>query len=171
MWGIPIGLLVRGAMILVAVVAFWWAWHKFTGHYEHIGEVRVQTKWDAQKKVDQEAQQAQERAWGEAVTSSETKASSDVTKTKTEFIKIRERATALPTLHAGYDAAFERLFLDARNSAEAARATPLPAEAAPAPSSSTTQYILDLNEWAAGAIRKDDQWRSFYNDLRKGQPK
>lgn len=49
MFGIPIGLILRGLAVFAAMATLWYAWHHFTGHYEDIGRKEVQIKFDAYK--------------------------------------------------------------------------------------------------------------------------
>ena len=42
-------LIFKGIGVIILVIALYTAWHKFTGHYVHIGEVNVQVKWDKER--------------------------------------------------------------------------------------------------------------------------
>jgi hypothetical protein len=43
------GLIFRGVAVLAVMATLWFAWHRFTGHYEDIGRHEVQVKFDAYK--------------------------------------------------------------------------------------------------------------------------
>ena len=45
----PYKLLVNGIALVLMISALYVAWHRFTGHYIHIGEANVQVKWDKYK--------------------------------------------------------------------------------------------------------------------------
>ena len=42
-------LIFKGIGIIILVIALYTAWHKFTGHYVHIGEANIQVKWDKER--------------------------------------------------------------------------------------------------------------------------
>lgn len=43
------GLIFRGLAVLAVMATVWFAWHRFTGHYEDIGRHEIQVKFDAYK--------------------------------------------------------------------------------------------------------------------------
>ena len=45
----PYKLLVKGIALVLMIGALYVAWHRFTGHYIHIGEENIQVKWDKYK--------------------------------------------------------------------------------------------------------------------------
>lgn len=140
--------------------------------HSHDERVRLRER-QAIEAAAAKAQLQQQEAWTRRAQENEEKAKIDDAKIIQTFSPLKRRADALSSVPHPVPSAgvreFERLFNDAYSAAEATRAPALAPEAAPAPSASTEQLVVELYGWAAGAIVRDQQWRAFYESLRREQ--
>ncbi len=179
MFDFPIGLIVR----VIAVAAFaalcWWAWHAFTGHYEHIGEQRIQTKWDADVKRRTEMTTAITNLWDTKRIAAD-KAAQELDHERSQHLADNIlRARALPAVVAGarFDGRAVSVLDDAGGSAaKVAGPAGKPDAAAAGPAEDST--VGAVTEWGVSVIGLYETcrdtvtgWRAFYSSLLATQPK
>jgi hypothetical protein len=109
----------------------------------------------------------QQEAWTRKAQENEDAAKKIATTHRKTFDPLAARAAALIGTQPSSD--FARLFDDARRAAETARPAAV-APATPSPAANSTEtYVVQLLDWAGICIERDQQWRSFYASLQKGQ--
>jgi len=105
-------------------------------------------------------------AWDQKRQEAEKSASEKETAIAQSFSVLQDRTRVAGADDHSYADGTVRLYDDARASAESAGTAGKSPEAAPAPSSSTKEYIVALYEWAAVCKARVDEWASFYQSLR-----
>ena len=181
MFGLPVGLLIRIGAALALAAACWYAWHEFTGHYEHIGEARVQAKWDADK-----ARAAKATADVEAERDAIKQQAEKAIQERDHERELRQadaqaRARSLPAAVAG--ARFPGIAVRVLNDAIGDPAAPAGAARNPPPAAAAAAENPDstagqLTEWGVTVIQlyetcraRVTDWRDFYAALLAAQPK
>jgi hypothetical protein len=162
--------LIWTGVIAIGLAVLAWSKHRYDEKLREEGRHELEVK--AAKETFR-----QQEAWTRRAQDSEAGAAKVEEKHRERFTPIfkgandAERAAPItrPVGASVPNADFERLFNDARDSAEASRSAAVPGQAAPAPASSTEALVIQLYDWAGKAIERDEQWRNFYESLKKDQ--
>ena len=157
---------IAGVLLLAALVAaFVLLKHGYDNEKREEGAAPVRAEFAAYRAKEAAIVAGLATQWDAKRQEAETNANAaEVERTKS-FSLLQERARVLAT--GGGDAGGHlRLYDDARAAAETAGTPAKSPEAAPAPSSSTEEYIVSLYEWASVCKARVDEWASFYQSLR-----
>lgn len=148
---------IKAVILLVLAGVIWYAKYDYDEGKREEGreEIRVEVAKETLRKS---------KAWERQADENDARAKALDPKRAAVFSNLRKNLAAVPP---GSDSSvYHLLFNDSRKAAESSRVTLNPPEATPAPASSTEALVGQLYEWADTAIRRDEEWRSFYNSLR-----
>lgn len=178
MFGLPIGLIIRGVLVLAIASACWYAWHRFTEHYVDKGRAEVQVKWDKDKAERIAATTAMTMLWDGKRQEAE-KASAERDQLRNERNEpVASAARSLPVAVAGFHfpGAAVGVLNAGANSANAAGTPGKPQEAAAASTASADSTVGRITSWTVVVLDilsecrdRVAEWESFYNGLRAAQ--
>ena len=123
-------------------------------------------------KAEGQIREAQQRAtdiallWSATVDKSEAKARETEKRNELEFSRLKEVARRIAADNPGRLSPAAIQLSDDSRVAASAGATAIVAETAPAPASSTEEFIVQMYEWAAVCRSRVEEWQTFYNSLR-----